>query len=119
MKKSVMLLVCVLFVITYTNRQINDPTETVKNKGTDKINQKSDELIDGGLDAIEDGIKDIFKKKDKKKKDKTSNSTNDSGNNQFDHLSCLVPHSEPLSKYLLQDLECFKDFDNYDFQLQK
>lgn len=82
MKKSVMLLVCVLFVITYTNGQINDPTETVKNKGTDKINQKSDELIDGGLDAIEDGIKDIFKKKDKKKKDKTSNSTNDSENNQ-------------------------------------
>lgn len=85
MKKSVMLLVGVLLVMTYANGQINDPTETVKNKGTDKINQKSDDAIDAGIDAIEDGIKDIFKKKDKKEKknkNENSNSTNNSGNNQ-------------------------------------
>lgn len=82
MKKSVILLVGVLFLFTNANGQINDPAETVKHKGTDKINQKSDDLIDSGLDAIEDRINSIFKKKDKKekKKEKQSNSPSHSSN---------------------------------------
>lgn len=81
MKKSVILLVGVLFLFTNANGQINDPAETVKHKGTDKINQKSDDLIDSGLDAIEDGINSIFKKE--KKKEKKSNPSSNSSNSNL------------------------------------
>ncbi len=83
MKKITMLLICVLFINNYANGQIKDPAETVKDRTTDKVNQKSDELIDSGLNKIEEGINSIFKKKDKKekkKKDKKSNSSSNSGN---------------------------------------
>ena len=32
-------------------------------------------------------------------------------NNQFDHLSYLVAHSEPMSNHFMKDLERFTDFE--------
>lgn len=79
MKKIATLFVFALTIISI-GAQIKDPTDVVKDKGTDKVNEKTDDLIDQGLNKIEEGINSIFKKKDKndKKKNKTNNSSTDS-----------------------------------------
>lgn len=60
--------------------QILDPKETTRRKANDRVNQKTDEAIDKGLDKIEEGIGGIFKKKEKTKERETSDaSTNASG----------------------------------------
>ena len=73
MKKCI-LLIGILFTSNFSCAQLNDPTDVAKEKATHKVNQKTDEAIDSGIDAIEDGINSVFKKKENKEKKKKSNS---------------------------------------------
>lgn len=59
---------------TITAQVINRKVKETKEKTNQRVDNKSSQGIDKGLDKIEEGIDNIFKKKDKKKKE-DSNST--------------------------------------------
>lgn len=70
--KSLFSLVMFLLVYSHTYSQIVDrKAEEAKNKANQRIENKSSETIDKGLDKIEKGIGNIFKKKKKKGKEET------------------------------------------------
>lgn len=65
MKKRTLLVLCILtLAISTTNAQI-DLKGKIKSQSNAKANQKTDEGVSKGLDAMEDGVKNLFKKKDK------------------------------------------------------
>ncbi len=49
------------------NTQVLDPKETARRKAENRVNQRTDDAIDKGIDKIEEGIGSIFKKKEKTK----------------------------------------------------
>lgn len=62
--------------------QVKNPTETIKDKSTDRINRETDELIDKGIDKIGEGINSIFKKKEKTPTTETSTTNSTKNTNQ-------------------------------------
>lgn len=71
--KTILNLLLIVLANSIVFAQVIDPTETIKNKTNDRVNQKSNDIIDQGLNKIEEGIGSIFKKKDKKTKDTKNN----------------------------------------------
>ncbi len=112
MKKTVTLLVMALTIVM-ASAQVKDPVETVRDKGTDKVNEKTDDLIDQGLDKIEEGINSIFKKKDKKEKKKNNkNNSNSSSNNSASNSNDYTDFSEYEGSAFVpgKDVLFFEDF---------
>lgn len=79
MKKVIFSLVA-LFAFTQANAQfVKDKKTEVKQKANDRINQRSSDAIDKGLDKVEEGIGNLLKKK--KKNDAPSNEQEGEQNN--------------------------------------
>ncbi len=74
MKKHVISLFSLLFLIFNVNSQI-DIKSKVKEKTNQRIETRTDEGIEKGLDKIEEGVGSIFKKKDKKEKTEKTEDT--------------------------------------------
>jgi hypothetical protein len=74
--KTKLLILITLFlsfsVIAVAQKKV-DIKEKTEKKVTNRVNKKSDELLDKGLDKIEKGIGSLFKRKKKKKKKKKRN----------------------------------------------
>ncbi len=67
MKPSILVILCLLFMCSWTNAQI-DLKGKLKNQSLNRANQRTEEGIDKSLDKAEEGVKSIFKK-DKEKDD--------------------------------------------------
>jgi OOP family OmpA-OmpF porin len=92
--------------------QVKNPTETIKNKSTDKINETSDDLIDKGIDKIGEGINSIFKKKDKTPKAETTSTNSTKNSNHQTTSGENTDYSSYKGSYFIpgKKLLFFEDF---------
>jgi OmpA-OmpF porin, OOP family len=105
---------------TATYAQIINPKETIKQKGTDRVNSRIDQGIDKSLDKVEG----LFKKKDKSTKNKkadgstksdgTSNTnTTDANTNASGNNSSQTPSFKTYSKFDFVSGEKVIAFDDF------
>jgi OmpA-OmpF porin, OOP family len=73
--KRYLIVISILFStqISFAQTSGKKVVQKAKDRTNDRIDQKTDELIEGGLNQIESDIKSIFKKKKKKTDDNTEN----------------------------------------------
>lgn len=122
MKKLILPGLAVLFTATHTIGQIENTKEKATVKTETRINQRTDEAIDSGLDRIEDGIRGAFKKKDKKqRKAKASSSKHEENPSEINQSSQPVlsnpssshgaDNTSPNNSGSQTDYSSFKKFD--------
>ncbi|MBN2612371.1 MAG: OmpA family protein [Bacteroidales bacterium] len=76
MKISLLIIVLNLVAFVFTYSQI-DVKEKVKDESVERADNKTDEMIDKGFDAIENGVEGLFKKKEKKQSQEKENNKNE------------------------------------------
>jgi OmpA-OmpF porin, OOP family len=82
-----------------------DVKEKAKTAATDRANQKADNAINNGLDAVESGIKGLFKKKKKAAPANEQTATNPETADNSSNNASVVGNSSPT----------LQSFSNYDF----
>lgn len=65
MKRLLVLILISIALQHQLQAQLIDPKKTIKRKAEDRLNRKTDDAIDRGLDKLEEGIGNLFKRNEK------------------------------------------------------
>ncbi len=104
MKKTIFLFMGLMLMMGINYSQI-DIKSKVKDKTNQRIETRTDEGIEKGLDKIEDGVGSIFKKKDKKEKTEETKTTETTETNTTTTETKTKPEDKPK----------FESYTKYDF----
>ncbi len=98
------LLLTALFIagLHFASAQVLDVKEAAKRKTENRVNNKTDESLDKGLNKIEDGIGNLFKKKKKRSQAESPENTTETS---------LATNSKPTESTSTPELKSYSKFD--------